>query len=600
MTIRKARRLFCFSVVMLLGTAMPRLALASTDLVTLATPPATDSVTAVADAYWAGVLAESPTFASSLGVRDYEGQVADYSLAGADRFAAFATALRTRLDALDMTKLSPADAVNHAILRRMLTEKIDGNQFGQRAINFTNRSGWHQDFAGMADNVPLKTKADFESYNARLKQYSRINDQAIAVADTAIAGGYTLPCASLDGYEDSITGLITKDERESRFFAPYAGKRPDAVSEQDWNGLAAQALMTIAAIINPALQKHADWFAGTYRPKCAANPGVSAQPNGAAYYAYRIAQETTTTLNAEQIHAIGLSEVARIRAEMAGVAKAAGYPTREAFITHLRTDPSYYAKTPEELMEKTARITKIIDGKMPTLFHRLPRLSYGLREIPAEIAEGTTTAYYGPGSPAIGVAGTYYVNTSKLDQRPFWEIPALSVHEAVPGHHHQIALNQELDLPEFRKNGAWFTAFVEGWGLYSERLGIEMGLYDTPAKDMGRLSYEMWRACRLVVDTGIHAKGWSKDRAVAYMRDNSALSDANIEAEVNRYISWPGQALAYKLGELKIRELRMMAEKRLGERFDLAAFHDVVLGQGAVPLDVLEAQVTAWVAGQPL
>jgi uncharacterized protein (DUF885 family) len=249
-------------------------------------------------------------------------------------------------------------------------------------------------------------------------------------------------------------------------------------------------------------------------------------------------------------------------------------------------------------MEKVARVTKTIDGKMPMLFKRLPRLPYGIKEIPAEIAEKTTTAYYSPGAPAVGIAGFYFVNTSKLDQRPLWEIPALSVHEAVPGHHHQIALQQELELSNFRKHGVSFTAFVEGWGLYSERLGIEMGLYDTPAKDMGRLSYEMWRATRLVVDTGIHSKGWTKQQAIDFMTDNTALSDANIEAEVNRYISWPGQALAYKIGELKIRELRDLATKELGERFDLAAFHDTVLGQGAVPLDVLELMVKDWILAE--
>jgi uncharacterized protein (DUF885 family) len=325
---------------------------------------------------------------------------------------------------------------------------------------------------------------------------------------------------------------------------------------------------------------------------------VSAQAGGDAYYNFRIRQQTTTNLTAEQIHAIGLSEVKRIRSDMADIATKAGYPTREAFISELRTNPKYYAKTPEELMEKVARVTKIIDGKMPGLFHKLPRLPYGIKEIPAETAEGTTTAYYQPGSPNIGVAGNYYVNTSKLDQRPFWEIPALSLHEAVPGHHNQIALNQELPLSEFRKNGVGFTAFVEGWGLYSESLGIEMGLYDTPEKNMGRLSYEMWRACRLVVDTGIHAKGWTKKQAIAFMKDNTALSDANIEAEVNRYISWPGQALAYKLGELKIKELRSFASKELGVKFDLAAFHDIVIGQGAVPLDVLEMQVKDWVKAE--
>ncbi len=551
------------------------------------------------DAYWQMVLKESPTMASSLGDDRYAGQVGDYSLEGQDRFAKASKKLLAKIYvAIPESQLSPEDKIEHAILTRTLWDNIAANTVGQRAMNFTTYSGWHQNFAGLADNSPFRNKADYESYNARLKQYAQVNDQSIAVANTAIKGKYTLPCEVLGGYEKGVAGLIKTDERESRYFQPYAGKRPDAVSEEDWNGLAAQAIATINAIINPALQKHLDWYAKSYKPACAKAPGVSAQPGGAEYYNFRIRQETTTNLTAEQIHTLGLSEVARIRAEMVTVAETAGYDSLDAFIKHLRTDPQYYAKTPEELMEKVARVNKTIDGKMPSLFNRLPRLPYGIKEIPAEIAEGTTTAYYSPGSPAIGIAGTYYVNTSKLDQRPFWEIPALSMHEAVPGHHNQIALQQELELSEFRKNGVSFTAFVEGWGLYSERLGIEMGLYDTPAKNMGRLSYEIWRAMRLVVDTGIHAKGWSKARAIQYMTDNSAMSPANIEAEVNRYISWPGQALAYKIGEMKIRELRELATKELGAKFSLAAFHDVVLSQGPVPLDVLDQMVKDWVAAE--
>lgn len=283
---------------------------------------------------------------------------------------------------------------------------------------------------------------------------------------------------------------------------------------------------------------------------------------------------------------------------MVDVATKAGFASREAMIADMRTNPKYFVTTPEDLLKATALMTKTIDGKMPSLFGRLPRLPYGIRPMPAATAPGDTTARYQPGSPAAGIAGFYLVNTSKLDQRPLWEIPALTVHEAVPGHHMQIALQQELEMPDWRRNTAFFTAFVEGWGLYSERLGIEMGLFDTPQKDMGRLGYEMWRASRLVVDTGIHAKGWTKEQAVALMKDNTTLTDANIDAEVNRYISNPGQALAYKLGELKIRELRARAEKELGPKFDLRHFHDAVLGQGAVPLDALEAQVNAWIAAE--
>ena len=553
---------------------------------------------ALVDAYWAEVLKEQPIFASSLGIDTYAGEVGDYSLAGRDRQAASAAAFLKRLDSLPADRLNAASKVEAGILRSSLNSIIEGNNYGQRAINFTTYSSWHQNFAGMAESSPFKTKADFESYNNRLKQYSKVNDDSIEVANMAVKGKFTQPCETLSGFEATITGLMTDDERKSRFFGPYKGTRPQAVSQAEFDVLAAEAIISIDTVINPALKKQLDWYTASYKPACAKAPGVSAQPGGAAYYNFRIREETTTELSAEQIHALGLKEVARIRAEMVGVATKAGYPSREAFIQHLRTDPQYYAKTPEELMEKVARVTKFLDSKMPSLFNHLPTLPYGIKEIPAETAEGTTTAYYYPGSPQIGLSGTYFVNTSKLNQRPFWEIPALSVHEAVPGHHHQIALQQELPLSDFRKNGVFFTAFTEGWGLYSERLGIEMGLYDTPAKDMGRLSYEMWRACRLVVDTGIHAKGWSKQQAIDFMTDNSALSAANIEAEVNRYISWPGQALAYKLGELKIRELRALATKELGPKFDLASFHDAVLGQGAVPLDVLESQIKDWIAAQ--
>ncbi len=552
----------------------------------------------IVDLYWSYQLEQYPEFASSLGVDDPIGRVSDASLEAEDARVEKAKSWLSQLDAIDTAALSEDDKTNYGILRRSLAEQIEANTFGQRTINFTNRGGWHQNFASMQNNLPFRNAQDYQTYINRLKQYAKVNDQSIAVANQALAGGYVQPCVSMEGYETSISGLVTDNPRESRFFQPFTRKVPEGMDPEVFEGLAGSAIATISALINPALQKHYDWYTKNYAPNCATAPGVSAQPGGAEYYDFRIRQMTTTTKSADEIHNIGVSEVARIRAEMVEIAKEAGYETREAFIEHLRTDPQYYAKTPEELMEKVARVNKIIDGKMPSIIGKLARLPYGIKEIPAETAEGTTTAYYNPGSPDVGIAGFYYVNTSKLDQRPFWEIPALSVHEAVPGHHQQIALQQELDMPDFRKHGAFFTAFVEGWGLYSERLGIEMDLYDTPAKNMGRLSYEMWRACRLVVDTGIHSKGWSKQRAIDFMTDNTALSEANIEAEVNRYISWPGQALAYKMGELKIRELRGKATRELGDKFDLRAFHDVVLGQGAVPLDMLEAQVNRWIEAE--
>ncbi|WP_343343947.1 DUF885 domain-containing protein [Sphingomicrobium sp. XHP0239] len=549
---------------------------------------------ALTERIWQAALEDSPTLASSVGVRDYDDRLYDYSLEAADERAREADFFLTRLRAISDEGLDAESRVNKTILERELESRIEANRFGQRTMLFSTYSGWHQSMAGLANNLSFRTEADYRNYLKRLAAYPAQNDAAIAVSDQAIAGGYVLPCAVLDGYDGSISGVLGDDVTASRLYGPFAGDRPATLDAATWSELQGEARALLDGPVRAAYDRHLSWYRSDYLPACAQDVGVSAQPGGAEYYDFQVREMTTTDLSADEIHQIGLGEVARIRSEMEAVAADAGYASREAFIEELRTNPVYYAKTPEELMEYVARETKKIDALMPTLFTVLPRLPYGIAEIPAEIAEGTTTAYYNPGSPQNGIAGLYYVNTSKLDQRPLWEVPALSVHEAVPGHHHQIALAQENDQPAWRRN-LFFTAFVEGWGLYSERLGIEMGLYDTPAKDMGRLSYEMWRATRLVVDTGLHSKGWSKQRAIDYMLDNTALTEANVEAEVNRYISWPGQALAYKIGELKIRELRGMAEERLGEDFDLRRFHDVVLGNGAVPLDVLETQVMQWV-----
>ena len=579
----RRRHLFC---ALMLGVATPALA-----------APA-DDFTALTDEYWAFVLRENPTFASRLGVRDYDDRLGDISLAAADRRAAQAAQFLARLGRIPDAGLSAADRINKAILTRTLAEDVEANRFGQRVMLFSNRNGWHQDLADLADGLTFRTRADYDNYLKRLAQYPALNDEALRISTQAIAQGYTLPCESLGGFEDTISGVIPADPTQSRLYAPFAAPRPAAVPVAEWSALQARARTSIDGELRAAYAKHLAWYRSSYKPRCAKSVAMTAMPGGKAYYDFRIRQYTTTDRSADDIHDLGLSEVKRIRAEMEAVARKAGFASREAMIADLRTNPKYYARTPEELMQATARELKRIDGKMPGLFTRLPRLPYTIREIPAETAAGTTTAYYNQGSPENGIAGTYYVNTSKLDQRPLWEIPPLSVHEAVPGHHHQIALQQEMDMPAWRRHGTFFTAFVEGWGLYSERLGIEMGLYDTPAKDMGRLSYEMWRATRLVVDTGMHAKGWSKAKAIAFMTDNSALSAANIEAEVNRYIANPGQALAYKLGELKIRELRERSEKALGLKFDLRRFHDAVLGQGAVPLDTLDAQIEAWIASE--
>ncbi len=548
--------------------------------------------------YWATQLKESPRLATSAGVTTYDAQLDELSLAAMDRQGAQAAAFLARLDAIPQTALGHGDRTNYAILRRSLQDSIESNRFGARQMLYSTLGSMHDTYAGIGEAQPFRSTADYENYLERIAQvpdrmrsYGEINLKAARE-------GYVQPCVTMTRFPNTISGNISADATKSRFYAPFAGSSPASVSDTQWESLKRRAAALIGDRINPSYQAFEQLYATQLASKCRQSVGASALPEGKEYYAYLVRSYTTTQMAPEQIHQLGLREVARIRAEMEKVAKDAGFASRETMIADMRTNPKWYVNTPEELLEQTALVTKTIDGKMPSLFTRLPRLPYGIRPMAAATAPGDTTARYQSGSPDAGVAGFYLVNTTKLDQRPLWEIPALSVHEAVPGHHMQIATQQELELPPWRKYGTFFTVFVEGWGLYSERLGIEMGLYDTPQKDMGRLGYEMWRASRLVVDTGIHAKGWSKDRAVAFMRDNTTLTDANIDAEVNRYISSPGQALAYKIGELKIRELRAKAERELGAKFDLRRFHDAVLGQGAVPLDALEAQISAWIAAE--
>jgi uncharacterized protein (DUF885 family) len=550
------------------------------------------------DDHWSWVMKNNPTFATSLAERRYDDQLGSLTMATMDQQVAEAQEFIKRLQAIKPASLNTADRLNHAILLRDLNEAVEANSFPQRLMLFTNRDGWHMTFAGLPENIPLFTLVDFKSYIARLKAYPRYNEEGIATTRAAIAAGMMQSCEPMKGFETSITAHIVSDVEKSVFWRAF-DKKSESIADADWTALKTEAKTAIMSGVVPAYQIFADFYAKEYQPKCRVTYAVSDMPKGADYYAYRVRTQTTTDLTPAQIHKIGLSEVARIRSEMESVVKRAGFAgSRAEYVAKLRSDPQYYAKTPDELMQRTAALMKFVDGEMPKYFGRLPRLPYTVKAIPDASAPGNTTAYYEGGAAETGRAGIYRVNTTELNQRPLFELPALSLHEAVPGHHHQIALQQELELPKFRKHVSFFTAFVEGWGLYSERIGIEMGLYDTAEKDFGRLSYEMWRACRLVVDTGIHNMGWTRDQAIAFMLDNTALSKTNIESEVNRYITWPGQALAYKIGELKIRELRSRAEKQLGNRFDLRTFHDVVLENGAVPLSVLEAHVNGWLAKQ--
>ncbi|GAA4036953.1 DUF885 domain-containing protein [Parerythrobacter jejuensis] len=561
---------------------------------------AATAYTELREEIWQAQLDASPQLATSIGDRRGDGKLGDLSLAEFDRQIAESKAFLARLQAIDENALPDDLRVDYAILKRSFDDGLAGADFAQTRYQiFTNRGGWFSGFASLPYRSPLFNLADYESYVGRLEAFAQLNADGIERSREAVDRGLTQPCEPMQGFDKRIEQQLFDDYKESPFWRPFAGDRPGSISEADWESLQDRASVALEESVFPSYRDFRDFYVNEYAPKCrTGTPGILATADGDDYYEYRVKLFTTTDMTPDEVHNLGLSEVARIRAEMETVAAQAGFETREAFIEDLRTNPKYYAKTPEELITAASALAKQIDGWMPKLFGNLPRQPYTVSPIPAAQAPGNTTAYYEPGSLATGAAGIYRVNTTELDQRPLWELPALGVHEAVPGHHHQIALQQELDIHPLRRNGTFFTAFVEGWGLYSERLGIEMGLYDTPAKEMGRLSYEMWRATRLVVDTGIHSKGWSKQRAVDFMLDNTALTAANIDAEVNRYITWPGQALAYKIGELKIRELRQRASDALGEDFDLRDFHDAVLENGAVPLNVLEAHIDRWIASQ--
>lgn len=583
---------------------MIRTLLAATALSFVAQPAlaqsAEEDFTELREEVWEWTLDNSPGLATRLGDRRGDGRLGDNSLANEERLLNETEAYRARLLAIDPASLPQNLQIDHALMLRSFDDDLEAVTHPHtRYITFTNRGGPQGAIAGLPYGSPLFTAADYESYIGRLEAFPAYVSNVIERSERAIELGLTQPCEPMQGYENSITGLLAETPEDSIWWSAFA-ERPSTIAEDVWSDLVVRGREAIADGAFEGLERFAEFYIEDYAPNCRTDeaPGIGGTPGGQEYYAYRVRSFTTTEMTPQEVHDLGLSEVARIRAEMEAVAAEAGLESREAFIEHLRTDPQYYPEDEESYLEYTQALAKQIDGWMPRLFGRLPRLPYTVEPIPAANAPGNTTAYYEPGSIATGQPGIYRLNLTELDQRPLWELPALGVHEAVPGHHHQIALQQELDIHPLRANGTFFTVFVEGWGLYSERLGIEMGLYDTPAKEMGRLSYEMWRASRLVVDTGIHALGWTRQEAVDFMLENTALSEGNINAEVNRYITWPGQALAYKLGELKIRELRARAEEALGENFDLRAFHDTILENGSVPLDVLEGHVDRWIAGQ--
>ena len=532
-------------------------------------------------------------------------RIADRSMRGVESRHAHEKIVLEDLRAIDPAKLAGDDRLGWQLLVRQLDESVAGHRFRAFLMPVGGRGVPQQDIPQMSDRIPLRTPEDFSNFVKRLSAVPQMVRDVRALMEVGIAEGRVPPRATMVDVPAQFDAVVAGRLEPLRV---AIATLPDAMPAGEQAQLRADA----DRWIGQSLEELADlgaWLRSTYLPACRDSIAASDLPDGRAWYDHSLRVHTTTALGADEIHRIGLDEVARIRAEMDEVIRRTDWfaadPARAAmdrdarfaaFVAFLRTDRRFYAQSADELLARYRDICKRIDAKLPALFGTLPRNPYGVQAVPKFMAPTQTTAYYMPGSLRAGTPGWFYANTHALDQRPLYEAIPLSLHEAVPGHHLQITIAQELPAQrEFRRD-MHFTAFVEGWALYAERLGIEMGLFaGDPYSDFGRLLYEMWRSTRLVVDTGMHALGWSRERAIAYMQSNTALSELNIVREVDRYIDWPGQACGYKIGELRIRAMRARAERELGAAFDVRAFHDELLGAGALPLDVLEARMDAWV-----
>lgn len=505
-------------------------------------------------------------------------------------------ALKARLERVPAHGLNDEDTLNRAYLLRVINQSIEGIDLDFGRAPISNGDGYFSFGDYLAYTTPIQSGDDAEAWLARLEALPLLYRQSVANARRGIETGYTQPRIVVDRAVETVRAQV--GTLENTLMTPL-NSMPDSIPAAQQEEYRSRARPMIRDRILPVHRETVTFIESEYLPAARQGLGLRSVPGGDILYRYLVRSYTTTDMTPEQIHELGNQEVARIRALMEEEIRASGFRGNfAAFQRFLRTDRQFYAQTAEDLVEHASEVAKRADGQLPRLFATLPRLSYGIRVIPPEQAEGSTTAYYTQGSAALGQSGTYWVNTTHLDQRPLYELPALTLHEAMPGHHLQISRAQELgELPYFRRN-AFETAFVEGWGLYAESLGEDMGMYRTPYERFGRLSYEMWRACRLVADTGIHWMGWDIEQARRCFAENSALSPHNIQTELERYIATPGQALAYKIGELTMQRLRREAMTTLGDRFDIRAFHDELLSAGAVPMDVLEQRMRAWTARQ--
>jgi uncharacterized protein (DUF885 family) len=548
---------------------------------------------------WTWRLAQFPLLATSTGEHRHDDRLGMVDEAAQRARRAYWEGVLRELDAIDASALSPAAKVDYAIFRAQVESSAENIRLGGHRMPLNSDSAFWSDLAFLPRLHPFRDAGDFERYIARLRAVPAYFEQQIDLLREGLRRSQTVPRVTLEGREASIAAQVKVDDVEaSPFYAPLR-RLPASIGAEDAARLRADAATAIRNSVAPAYAKLLVFVRDTYIPGARTTLAATALPAGKAYYRRQIIDFVTEDLDPREIHATGLAEVARLRAAMQAIIDELGFEgDYAAFLQHLRTDPRYYAKSPGELLAQAAWIAKRADGALPRFFGRLPRRPYGVQAVPEAIAPYYTAGRYVPASEGSTEPGWYWVNTYGLPGRPLYTLPALTLHEAVPGHHLQIALAAESgEQPPFRRY-SYISAYGEGWALYAEELGHEMGIYRTAHERFGQLTYAMWRANRLVVDTGVHALGWSRERAIAYMTENTALSEHEIRTEVDRYISWPGQALSYYLGMLRIQALRAEAERELGPRFDLRAFHDAVLETGSVPLPVLSDHVRGWIAAR--
>ena len=557
--------------------------------------PSDESLEMLMAEFWEAQVQAAPLAAALWGENRYRGRVDDLSPeALADRVARLDRAI-AGLEEIDARELSPANREHYEAFEWMLTHERRNLDFGTRFFTINSFGGWHSRFADLIQATPYSSEQDYRDLLARLTGFGPYARQNIDLMRAGMEGGYTQPCASLEGYGKSIIDYISDTPEASVFAKPFAAM-PGSLAPAVREALRGEALRVIDEVVNPAYRAFADFYAESYEPACRTSVGLSSLPGGRAGYDHALRYYTSLDTDAAAIHALGRREVDRIRGEMEAVMREVDFEGDfAAFLAFLRSDPQFYAADEETYLHRVAWIGKTIEARLPQFFSRLPSNPYGISVIPEQIAPLTPTAFYQPGAADGTRAGRYFVNLYDLPSRPLYELPALGLHESVPGHHLQFSIQGENeDLPDWRRF-YYFHAFGEGWALYCEFLGEEMGIYTTPYERFGRLIYDMWRAARLVVDPGLHAMGWTRQEAIDFMLANTGLTRKNVIAEVDRYITYPGQATAYKHGELKIRELRRRAEEALRDDFDLREFHVELLTGGSLPLEVLDNRMQRWI-----